>query len=219
MSIADSLRLAPIALAVILTAWAMLLYQRRKYPNLLYIIGLVCLLSSIYLNAWQNAEIIYAPYDESSPKFTAAFSPKQGATDLVVDTIQSANRSIYVAAYYFTSKPIADALAAARRRGVDIKIVLDRSQNGARGNMLEYFAANDIPVRINNKYKIMHNKYMIIDGQTLQLGSFNYTESAETKNAENVLVISNDEALVKNYQSNWQKLWQESYALTTVAYQ
>jgi hypothetical protein len=46
-----------------------------------------------------------------------AFSPSGGATELVVKTIESAKTSVRVAAYSFTSKPIAQALA--KKRGID----------------------------------------------------------------------------------------------------
>lgn len=141
---------------------------------------------------------------------TAAFSPKQGATSLIIKTIQNSNKYIYVAAYSFTSLPIAEELAAAQQRGVDIKIMLDHSQKNGRGNLLDYLKYAAIPTRINNKYKIMHNKFMIVDGTTLQLGSFNYSNSAEERNAENVLVIHNNQQLATTYLHQWQKLWQES---------
>lgn len=51
---------------------------------------------------------------------------------------------------------------------------------------------------------------MIVDGLTIQLGSFNYTKSAEESNAENVLVVSNNYALVTAYLNQWQKFWSES---------
>ena len=53
------------------------------------------------------------------PAIQDAFSPRQGATALVVHTIDDARHTLRVAAYSFTSRPIADALIAARQRGVD----------------------------------------------------------------------------------------------------
>jgi phosphatidylserine/phosphatidylglycerophosphate/cardiolipin synthase-like enzyme len=56
----------------------------------------------------------------------------------------------------------------------------------------------------------MHNKYIVIDGRTIQTGSFNYTANAEKRNAENVMVIRNNPALAEKYLKNWQALWDES---------
>lgn len=65
--------------------------------------------------------------------------------------------------------------------------------------MLPVFQATDMPVRINAKYAIMHNKYMIIDGQVLQTGSFNYSYAAEYKNAENVIVVLQNSKIINQY--------------------
>ncbi len=137
-----------------------------------------------------------------------AFSPYQGATELVVKTIVEAKKSIHVAAYSFTSKPIADALVTAHDKGIDVEVVLDKSQR--EGHMMQYIKDHGIPTRINYRYSIMHDKFMIIDEKTLELGSFNYTVAAEKRNAENVLVVHNAESVIKDYSSQWKNLWKES---------
>ena len=138
---------------------------------------------------------------------TDAFSPRQGATELVVGTIDKARQSVRVAAYSFTSRPIADALVQAHQRGVDVEVVLDKSQR--KRSLAGFLKSSGIPVRINSHYAIMHNKFMIIDAKVLELGSFNYTQSAEEKNAENVLVLRNRSKVIKDYAAQWQKLWNE----------
>ncbi len=144
------------------------------------------------------------------PSFQQAFSPRHGATELIIKTIGSAKKSIRVAAYSFTSAPIAKALLEAHKKGIDIQVVLDKSQRTAKYSSYTFFKNQEIPVRINSEYAIMHNKFMIIDGSTLQLGSFNYSKAAEEKNAENVLVISDAGILAQKYTDQWQKLWNES---------
>lgn len=58
----------------------------------------------------------------------------------------------------------------------------------------------------------MHNKFMIIDGATLQSGSFNYSAAAEKRNAENILFIQGDPRVMDAYLKQWNKLWAESDA-------
>ena len=147
------------------------------------------------------------PATAKEPTITDAFSPRQGATELVVHTIDKAQQSIRVAAYSFTSHPIADALVEAQQRGVDVEVVLDKSQR--KRSLAGFLKESGVPVRINSNYAIMHNKFMIIDGKTLELGSFNYTRSAEEKNAENVLVLHSKKA-TKDYSNQWQMLWEEA---------
>jgi phosphatidylserine/phosphatidylglycerophosphate/cardiolipin synthase-like enzyme len=137
-----------------------------------------------------------------------AFSPRQGATKLIVDTIDGAHKSIRVAAYSFTSRPIGEALVSASRNGIDVRVVLDKSQNCAR-SLAAFLKESGVPMRINSHYAIMHNKFMIIDNNVLELGSFNYTEAAEERNAENVLVIRDTPQVISDYNYQWEKLWAE----------
>ena len=141
-----------------------------------------------------------------------AFSPQQGATALIVKTISEAQQSIHVAAYVFTSKPIAGALVTACKRGVDVKIILDKSERHAT-KLGDLFADSCPGLRINSRYAIMHDKFMVIDDKALQVGSFNYTGSAETKNAENVLVLHNDPEIINAYAQQWTKLWDQGFDL------
>ncbi len=146
----------------------------------------------------------------ADPNYEVAFSPNGGSTELIVKTISGAKSSIRVAAYSFTSKPIAKALVDAHKKGVDVRVVLDKSQRTAKYTSATFLANMNVPTRINHKYAIMHNKYMIIDGKDVQLGSFNYSKAAEEKNAENVMVIRDNQTLAKKYLDNWNKLWDEA---------
>lgn len=146
----------------------------------------------------------------AAANFQYAFSPRQGATELIIKTIGEAKKSIKLASYSFTSKKIAAALIEAQNNGIDVKIVMDKSQDLEPYSLLPMLLDHKVPVRVNYKYDIMHNKFMVIDNKTLQLGSFNYTWAAETKNAENILVIKNESKLAQTYATQWQKLWDES---------
>ena len=56
----------------------------------------------------------------------------------------------------------------------------------------------------------MHNKFLVIDGVHVQTGSFNYTTSAQERNAENVVVLWNQPAISAAYGREWQRLWREA---------
>lgn len=139
-----------------------------------------------------------------------AFSPDHGATSLVVKTVQSARHDICVAAYLLTSYPVANALIRAHQKGVAVKVVMDREQsNWAEGSLAGYLAGNGVPVRLNGNYDNMHDKFMVIDADTVELGSFNYTRTAEHKNAENVLVLRQAPAIAADYRRQCEILWGE----------
>lgn len=137
------------------------------------------------------------------------FSPHGGCTQAVVASIQAARRSILVQAYSFTSTPIAGALRAAHDRGVDVRVILDKSQERDQHSDLAYVQAAGIPVWIDTVRGIAHNKVMVLDGETVITGSFNFTAAAENSNAENLLVI-HDRGLAALYARNWQARFDRS---------
>jgi phosphatidylserine/phosphatidylglycerophosphate/cardiolipin synthase-like enzyme len=146
----------------------------------------------------------------ADPSIQVAFSPRSGATEAVVQVISEAKQLIHVAAYGFTSKPIAQALIQAHQRGVEIEAVLDRSNASARYTEAGEIAQAGIAVRIDSKYSIMHSKFIVVDGVTVETGSFNYTTAAEEHNAENVVVMRGEAQVAGEYEANWEKLWSES---------
>lgn len=137
------------------------------------------------------------------------FSPHEDTLGLVVGLIHDAKSSILVAAYSFTSKPIAVALVDAKRRGIDVRVVADQKANQASYTATQFLANEGVPVRLNGKYPIHHNKFMVVDGGIVETGSFNYTGAAAEKNAENVLVITGDGNLARQYATEWERLWAE----------
>jgi len=144
------------------------------------------------------------------------FSPKGGCTEAIVRNLDQAERYVLVQAYSFTSKPIAQALVNAHKRGVNVKVLLDKSQRHGKGSKLGLLVDAGIPVMIDTKHSIAHNKVMIIDGLTVITGSFNFTSAAEDKNAENLLVL-HDKAAAKKYRDNWDRHQQHSEAYVPAA--
>lgn len=132
------------------------------------------------------------------------FSPNGGCQEAINYTINTAQNVILVQAYTFTSAPIAHALKQAHKRGVKVLIILDRSQMTGRYSGITYLQNAGIPIWIDSKHAIAHNKVMIIDNEIVITGSFNFTKAAEKSNAENLLIIKNDE-LAKLYIDNWQE--------------
>ncbi|MEA3187629.1 MAG: hypothetical protein QOD99_1459 [Chthoniobacter sp.] len=141
---------------------------------------------------------------EAAPIIQVYFSPKGGCTDAVVRELDSAKKTVCVQAYSFTSTEIATALVAAHKRGVDVKVILDRSQRTERYSSADFLAHAGIPTWIDAKHAIAHNKIMVIDGATLITGSFNFTKAAESNNAENLLVLKDVPDLIAKYAANWQ---------------
>ncbi|MHB1035021.1 MAG: phospholipase D family nuclease [Pirellulales bacterium] len=115
----------------------------------------------------------------------------------------TAKTTVLVQAYSFTSTPIAKALVDAHKRGVKVRVILDKSQRSEKYSSADFLANTGIPTTIDAQHAIAHNKVMVIDAATVITGSFNFTKAAEASNAENLLVIHSPELAAK-YAANWQ---------------
>jgi phosphatidylserine/phosphatidylglycerophosphate/cardiolipin synthase-like enzyme len=133
------------------------------------------------------------------PSVEVFYSPKGGCTEAVVRELAKARREILIQAYSFTSKPIADALVAAKGRKVHIDILLDRSNEQETYTELGHLVDQGISPLIDAQHAIAHNKVIIIDRKVLVTGSFNFTHQAEAENAENLLIIKGQPSLLKSY--------------------
>lgn len=144
----------------------------------------------------------------AAPSIDAGFSPEGSAQQLVLRTLDDARESIRLMGYSFTSPDVVKSLVAAKRRGVDVRVVVDDRGNRSRASQsaMNVVVNAGIPLRTNGQYKIMHDKVIITDGQNVQLGSYNYTRAAES-NSENALVVREVPALAQTYLAHWQSRW------------
>ncbi|SMG59923.1 phospholipase D family nuclease [Cedecea sp. NFIX57] len=167
-------------------------YRRRALPALL------CFALSGFIPA------------VADPSLQAGFSPEGSALQLVLQTIDTAQLSIRLMGYTFTSPAVVKSLIAARRRGVDVKVVLDEKGNRGKASQaaMNLLVNADIPVRTVNRFRIMHDKVIVTDGRNTELGSFNFTASGARANSENVLIVRDDIQVAQTYLRHWQSRWE-----------
>ena len=158
------------------------------------------------------AEIKQPNTVKASGTIEVAFSPNGGGAATIIKAIGQAQKTIKVQAYSFTNADIAKALLEASKRGVQVRVVLDKSQETEKYTSATFLANAGVPVRIDDDFAIAHNKIMILDDETVITGSFNFTKAAEERNAENVLVIRGNKELARLYLQNWQWRWDASEA-------
>lgn len=138
------------------------------------------------------------------------FSPGEGAEKLVLKTIGAARGEIRMMTYSLTSVPVVEALIAARHRGVDVAVVADYKNNvtedksGKGRAALSALVNAGCQVKVISAYAIHHDKVVVVDGETVQTGSFNYSDAAATRNSENVIVIWKNPNLARGYLAHWQ---------------
>ena len=137
------------------------------------------------------------------------FSPNGGCQDAIVSQISKAQRTIDIAMYYLTSREIAQELVKAKERKVTVRIVLDQGQETQNYSKSRYLIKRGFEVKYHIGSGIMHNKFALIDGKVLLTGSFNWTPTANEKNEENLLIIT-DKDLIKKYEERFEYLWKSS---------
>lgn len=138
------------------------------------------------------------------------FAPDDDVRQALLDLIAHEKVSIRVAAYALTDKIIAQALLDAYKTGVKVEVVADQSSLKGMTNRVAWLHNHGIPVHvyvgiapISGMSNIMHNKFMIFgqnvgDKSVLVTGSYNYTNSAQKHNQENVIVL-NDAQVIERY--------------------
>jgi phosphatidylserine/phosphatidylglycerophosphate/cardiolipin synthase-like enzyme len=143
----------------------------------------------------------------SIPGTRVIFSPKGGTSNELARLIKAAKKEIVVAAYAFSSKYLGQALSAALKRGVKIRVLLDRDNARKAYSIDEWLAGEGIDVRfIEMKRGNMHHKLMIIDGKLLMTGSYNFTNESEFRNHE-AAIFTNNQTLLQSFAAEFERLW------------
>ena len=134
--------------------------------------------------------------------YELVFAPGKGCTQEVLELVNSAQVSIFMAAYNFSNAEITAALIAAKKRGVDVRVMLDRRDNATNKHSgLHALVDAGIEVSLDGNHPIAHQKTTVVDGVSTELGSFNYSEHAN-HNSENCLVIR-DHVIAIKFTENW----------------
>jgi phosphatidylserine/phosphatidylglycerophosphate/cardiolipin synthase-like enzyme len=134
------------------------------------------------------------------------FTPPANAAAAIVKAIDASEREVLVQAYGFTHNAIAQALVRAHARGVKVRVLLDKKSQTSNRFVIAVLQDADIAVRQDGKHAIAHNKVMVIDQDVVITGSFNFTNSAATRNAENFLILKSAD-LALQYRLQWQSHW------------
>lgn len=132
------------------------------------------------------------------------FSPDGGALAAIVEQINGAKKTIDMQAYMLSTKEIAGPLAKAHERGVKVRALMDAENAAGSYSSATYLSNAGVPVWVDAEHKESHNKIILIDGNIIITGSFNFTLAAEEKNAENLLVMQKKPKLYAAYLANFE---------------
>ncbi len=138
------------------------------------------------------------------------FTPWDDAEGALLREIGAAKQTIHAQAYLVTSRNIARALTEAHERGVRVALLADR-ELVAKGekSLVPQLRAAGIEVRLETRYAAAHNKILLIDAErdrpVVITGSYNFTYSAQARNAENLLILRGNRPLARAYLDNWRR--------------
>ncbi|MGC0372248.1 MAG: hypothetical protein DGJ47_000957 [Rickettsiaceae bacterium] len=147
------------------------------------------------IGTWHN-------FHPETEKFNVCFTPPSGCGSLIAQEITKARKTIHVQAYGLTSTAIINQLKAAKDRGVKVIVLLDGGGLSNNDPVIKELRAAGIESHFDKLPGIAHNKVMIIDKQKVITGSFNFTAAADSRNAENVMLIE-DPKIAELYLQNW----------------
>jgi len=171
------------------------LKRNTRFSILTFLI--IILYITISISTLAKTEVYFSLYD----------NPQKA----IIKSINQAEAFINIAMYVFTDKEIALPLIDAQKRGVKVRVYLDRSQIESTYSVSRLLVQKGIKVRISTNNYIMHHKFAIIDNRLLLTGSYNWTFSANNRNDENLLVIDDSE-LIEIFQNQFVNLWTNKYS-------
>ena len=136
------------------------------------------------------------------------FSPiNKTTTEKIIPIIKNAKNYIYIPAFYLTRKSLIYELIDAKKRGVEIKIIVDTSSVEGKYVDIDFMKNNNLKVKVESWPGKMHMKSIIIDDNMLIIGSMNFTKQGEKMNDENCLIIENSQHLTQKYKEHFLELW------------
>jgi phosphatidylserine/phosphatidylglycerophosphate/cardiolipin synthase-like enzyme len=136
------------------------------------------------------------------------YAPEDKPADRLVGLYRGARHAIYIATYGLTYPPVVKALVAAKKRGVDVRVITDRGKLDDRHQRaaLETLRLAGVPIKINRHDGLMHMKQVVVDDQVNTSGSMNQTSSAAFYNDER-LDILHDAASTQQAKEKFLKMW------------
>ncbi|OGO19062.1 MAG: hypothetical protein A2Z14_16055 [Chloroflexi bacterium RBG_16_48_8] len=152
------------------------------------------------------ADTPYPIVDLEGMEVEIYFSPDDGVLNRIIENLRTAERSVEILAYAFTTDTIGETLLDLHQSGVEVRGVVEASQAQAAGSETPRLRLAGVDIRLDGNPENMHHKVIIIDGVTVILGSYNFTRSAEEKNDENVLIF-HDPALAAQFLIEFDRIY------------
>lgn len=138
------------------------------------------------------------------------FSPKYDVIkNKIIPIVENSKKNIYIPIFYLTHKDLINALIEAKKRNVEIFIIMDATSANHRSSKVDILRSNKIKVKVENMAGKMHTKAMVVDEKYVILGSMNFSLAGVSKNDENILIFENKEIakdVINYFMYNWERI-------------
>jgi phosphatidylserine/phosphatidylglycerophosphate/cardiolipin synthase-like enzyme len=141
------------------------------------------------------------------------FSPEDGVAKHVLQRLAAAKQSIHFMTFSYTSSAIADAMVAQAQAGMPVHGVFERQNAGGTGSAFGRLRQGGVDVLEDGNCYILHHKVIIVDARTVITGSYNFTNSAERDNDENLMIVD-DPKLARAYLDEFDRVYAQAQAPT-----
>lgn len=153
------------------------------------------------------AETPYPALDLDGTEVDTYFSPDDGVQNALVHLLNGAQESIYFLAYSFTSNQLGDIVREKAKAGLTVEGVMDAEQIVSnQGTEYDPFKQAGLRVREDGNEGLMHHKVFIVDRKIVAFGSYNFSQSAETRNDENLIIVYNEE-IAQQFLQEFDRVW------------
>ena len=149
-----------------------------------------------------DAAMVAPPKDSE-----VCFSPDEPCDIKLIKFIDSAESSLDVAIYDINLDELVHHLLVKARK-IPVRILVDRRQAKGEHSAVGTLIRGGVNIRYGHQRGIMHNKFVVVDGKAVELGSFNYTHHAATANNENQVYLTSP-AIVARYKKRFDKIWSD----------
>jgi phosphatidylserine/phosphatidylglycerophosphate/cardiolipin synthase-like enzyme len=146
----------------------------------------------------------------SGMPITVYFAPEDRVAKHLTALVGSAQHSIQFLAYSFTSDSLAKTLLSEMNNGVDVQGVFDEEESTTAGGEYDHLRRAGLDVRLDGNAGLMHEKVIILDGKIVVFGSYNFTQAADQRNDENLVVIE-DAGLAQQFQKEFERVYQQAH--------
>ena len=134
------------------------------------------------------------------------FSPEADTISPLVKEIRSAEQSIHFMTFAFTHDTLGGAMRDRFKSGIDVRGVFEEKQVNNEYSEYKMMKAAGLPVIVDRSRGTMHHKVIVIDGETVITGSYNFSKNAEKRNNENLLIIKGNSEIASAYLAEFAKI-------------